>query len=153
MCEIQDRLQICPVWSEPAFRWDSGVRLLPEAHIRTILPIHQTRISAPSCSELEIMVSVWWSVTAVSLIIGGGVPPILNRQNCTCARKNTRNSRGRTHSAGCTRLWFCTPEHLGERRYENCITKWKLSVSASKIHLAKTSLDPELYCIVVLVFI
>ena len=54
---------------------------------------------------------------AVSLNVDGGVR-LINRQNCTCARK-TLQTQGRTHGAGCVRQWFRTAEPLGERRYEN----------------------------------
>ena len=58
----------------------------------------------------KIVVSEWWSVTAMSALS--------NWQNCTCACKTLQSQLGRTHSAGCVRQWFTT-EPLGEHRYEN----------------------------------
>ena len=55
---------------------------------------------------------------AVSLNLGGGVR-LINRQNCSCARKTLQTQQGRTHGAWCVWQWFRTAEPLGERRYEN----------------------------------
>ena len=62
----------------------------------------------------KIVVSEWVSVIAVSLNVA-----LSNRQNCTCARQTLQTQGGRTHGAGCVRLWFRTAEPLEERRYEN----------------------------------
>ena len=89
-------------------RFDSHRRQMSEKKFRSNRPRYPHQV----CSELEIVVSEWPSVIAVSLNIGGGV------------RLSTSKAvrRGRTHGAGCVRLWFRTAEPLGERRYENWIT-------------------------------
>ena len=69
-------------------------------------------------SELEIVVSEWRSVTAVSLNVGGGVR-LIKQAKLICARKTLQTQRGRTHGDGCVWQWFRTAEPLGERRYEN----------------------------------
>ena len=69
----------------------------------------------PVSSELEIVVSEWRSVIAVSLNVGGGVRLIKPAKLYMC----TQNTTKRTHGAGCVRQWFRTAEPLGERRYEN----------------------------------
>ena len=84
----------------------------------------------PVSSELETVVSEWWSVTAVSPNVGGGVRLIKPAKLYMCMRNTTNTMR--THGAGCVRQWFCTAEPLGERCYENWNTHthlfmWELS--------------------------
>ena len=59
-------------------RFDSHRRQMSERFFRSKRP----RYPHPVCSELEIVVSEWPSVIAVSLNIGGGVR-LINQQNCT----------------------------------------------------------------------
>ena len=59
---------------------------------------------------------------AVSLNVSGGIR-LIKLANCACAPKTLQTQRGRTHSAGCVRQWFCTAELFGERRYENWNTQ------------------------------
>ena len=73
----------------------------------------------PVCRELEIVVSVWRSVTAVSLNVGGGIKPA---KSVHVHANTLQTRRGRTHGAGCARPWFRTAEPLGQRCYENRIT-------------------------------
>ena len=72
----------------------------------------------PVSSELELVVSEWRSVIAVSLNVGGGVRLIKPAKLYMCTQ-TLQTQRGRTHGAGCVRQWFRTAEPLGERRYEN----------------------------------
>ena len=74
------------------------------------------------CSELDIMVSEWRSVIAVSLNVVGGVRLIKTGKTVHVHANTLQTRRGRTHGAGCARPWFRTAEPLGERRYENRIT-------------------------------
>ena len=92
--------------------FDSHWRQMSERFFRSKRP----RYPHPVCSELEIVVSEWPSVIAVSLNIGRGG----GGASALSTSKTVR--RGRTHGAGCVRLWFRTAEPLGERRYENWIT-------------------------------
>ena len=93
-------------------RFDSHRRQMSERFFRSKRP----RYPHPVCSELEIVVSEWPSVIAVSLNIGGG------GGGASALSTSKTVGRGRTHGAGCVRLWFRTAEPLGERRYENWIT-------------------------------
>ena len=76
----------------------------------------------PVCSELDIMVSEWRLVIAVSLNVVGGVRLIKTGKTVHVHANTLQARRGRTHGAGCSRPWFRTAEPLGERRYENWIT-------------------------------
>ena len=80
-------------------RFDSHRRQMSERFFRSNRPRYPHQV----CSELEIVVSEWPSVIAVSLNIGGGV------------RLSTSKAvrRGRTHGAGCVRLWFRLLSHSG----------------------------------------
>ena len=60
----------------------------------------------PVSSELEIVVSEWRSVIAVSLNVGGGVRLIKPAKLYMCTQKTLQTQRGRTHGAGCVRQWF-----------------------------------------------
>ena len=77
-------------------------------------------------SELELVVSEWRSVIAVSLNVGGGVRLIKPAKLYMCTQ-TLQTQRGRTHGAGCVRQWFRTAEPLGERRYENWNTHTHLN--------------------------
>ena len=91
----------------------------------------------PVSSELELVVSEWRSVIAVSLNVGGGVRLIKPAKLYMCTQ-TLQTQRGRTHGAGCVRQWFRTAELLGERRYENwnththCRNSWRYA-PASRI--------------------
>ena len=95
----------------------------------------------PLSSELEIVLSEWRSVIAVSLNVGGGVR-LIKPPNCTCARKTLQTQRGRTHGAGCVRQWFCTAEPLGERRYEN----WNTHTHTQREHSTDYDNDIHGHC-------
>ena len=75
----------------------------------------------PVCSQLEIVVSEWRSVIAVSLNVGGGFR-LIKPAKLHVHANTLQTRRGRTHGAGCARPCFRTAEALGERRYENWIT-------------------------------
>ena len=77
----------------------------------------------------KIVVAEWRSVIAVSLNVG--VRLIKPAKLYICTQKSYKhNEDGRTHEAGCARLWFRTTEPLGERHYENWITTTIVSVLA-----------------------
>ena len=82
-------------------------------------------------------------------------PPYQTGKTVHVHAKTLQTQRGRTHGAGCVRPQFSTAKPLGERPYEldynNNEQTWKLS--ASKVQLAKTSLDPDFFFIAVSVFI
>ena len=81
----------------------------------------------PVSSELELVVSEWRSVMAVSLNVGGGVRLIKPAKLYMCTQ-TLQTQRGRTHGTGCVRQWFRTAEPLGERRYENWNTHTRMTI-------------------------
>ena len=91
--------------------FDSNRRHMSERFFRSNRPEYPHLV----CSELEIVVSEWRSVIAVSLNVGGGVKAA-KLYMCT---QTLQTQGGRTHSAG----WCATmvPYRLAtwERRHEN----------------------------------
>ena len=70
----------------------------------------------PVSSELEIVVSEWRSVIAVSLSVGGGVR-LIKPANLYICTQNTTDRR--TAPDVCGNGSIRTAKPLGERRYEN----------------------------------
>ena len=89
----------------------------------------------PVCSELEMVVSEWRSVIAVSLNVGDGVRLIKPAKLCTCTH-TLQTRRGRKHGAVCARPWLRTAAPLGERRYEN----WNTHTHNHMRYLTRVSL-------------
>ena len=94
------------------------MRRLGRSTLMVVARAKNVRRPHPVSSELELVVSEWRSVIAVSLNVGGGVRLIKPAKLYKCTQ-TLQTQRGRTHGAGCVRQWFRTAEPLGERRYEN----------------------------------
>ena len=94
---------------------DSNRRHMPERYFRSDRPGYPH----PVFSELEIVVSEWRPVIAVSLNVGGGRPPYQTGETVHVRANTLQAQWGRTHGAGCARPWLRTAEPFGERRYED----------------------------------